>query len=152
MDNIERKIAVGLIISADGKIFQGQKDPKKGGVYSDGEWHIPGGGVEGKETIEQALIREISEEAGLDVSNLSYELIDDAGKSEAKKVLANGETVNVKMSFYVYKIVLATLAKDTPVKLKDDIYRYRWTDIAELKDLKLTPPSVVLFKKLGYLK
>lgn len=41
MREIERQIVSALIFSKDGKLFQGMKDPNKGGVYSDC-WHIPG--------------------------------------------------------------------------------------------------------------
>ncbi len=151
MRTIERKIATAVIFSADGKIFQGQKDPSKGGVYRDGYWHIPGGGIEEGETVEQALIREIKEETGIDVSNIKAILIDDKGEGESERTLANGEKVIAKMKFYVYKIVLPTNTEDTEIHLNDDLVKYRWTDPKELKNIKLTPPSVELFTKMGYL-
>lgn len=152
MRTIYRDIATAMIFSADGKLFQGQKDPNKGGVYSDGYWHIPGGGTKEGETITEALIREVREETGLDIENIPYELIDDTGANTAEKTLPSGEKVLAAMKFYVYKIVLPTTAEKTKISLNDDLVTYRWTDISsELKSLKLTPPSVELFTKLGYL-
>jgi 8-oxo-dGTP pyrophosphatase MutT (NUDIX family) len=151
MRTIERKIAVALILSADGKIFQGQKDPKKGGVYSDGYWHIPGGGIESGETTEHALIREVKEEIGLDITHIPFTLVDDTGTGESEKMLPTGENVRVKMKFYRYKIILPTKAESTKIELSDDLWKYKWVKPEELKTLKLTPPSVELFKKLGYL-
>jgi 8-oxo-dGTP pyrophosphatase MutT (NUDIX family) len=152
MRTIERNIAVALIISADGKILQGQKNAKKGGVYSNGEWHIPGGGVNKGETLEEALIREVAEETALDIKGIPFELIDDTGRGEAVKKAEDGEPVLVKMKFNTFKIILPQHSKDIIVKPNDDLGVFRWTNISELKDIKLTPPSVELFKKLGYIK
>ncbi len=151
MLTIERRIATAVIFSKDKKIFQGQKDPSKGGVYRDGYWHIPGGGIEEGETVEQALIREISEETGIDIRNIPFSLIADQGTGESEKIMPDGETVNVKMRFYEYEISLPFDSTDIEVHLNDDLVVYRWTDPKELKDLKLTPPSIKLFTKMGFL-
>lgn len=151
MRTINRDIATAMIFSADGKLFQGQKDPNKGGVYSDGYWHIPGGAVKEGETLDQALIREVKEETGLDITDLPYELIDDEGTGTSEKTLPSGEKVLAVMKFYVYKVTLPTKAEDTAISLNDDLATYRWTDMSELKNIKSTPPSVELFTKLGYI-
>ena len=84
-------------------MFQGQKDPQKGGVYCDC-WHFPGGGVGVDEDKETALAREIREETGIDVAGYEIELIDSSGRGEVKKILATGEEVLCKMNFFVYRI------------------------------------------------
>ena len=74
MREIERDIVSALIFSKDGKLFQGMKNAKKGGVYSDC-WHLPGGGVNDGENKEEALKREVKEETGLkilDIKPTSY--------------------------------------------------------------------------------
>jgi 8-oxo-dGTP pyrophosphatase MutT (NUDIX family) len=151
---IERDIVSALIFSKDGKLFQGMKDSRKGGVYSNLNcWHIPGGGVEERETKEEALIREIKEELDIDISGYKINLVDDKGTGGSKKVLKNGEEVFCKMKFFVYRVDVNNKNFDEiKINLKDDVSEYRWTDLSELKELKLTPPSVELFKKLGYLK
>ncbi len=150
MQTIERDIASALIFSKDGKIFQGKKNPKNGGVYLDC-WHIPGGGLEGGDTYTEAIIREVREETGIDISNCTLVLVDDVGVGESEKVLPSGEKVLCKMKFTVYKVTLDTDAAGTKVTLDDELAEYRWSDPKELKDLKLTPPSVELFQRLGYL-
>lgn len=152
MRTINREIVSAIIISKDGKIFQGMKHPEKGGVYSDC-WHIPGGGVDERETKEQALIREIKEETGIDISGYKFELVDDKGEGESEKVLKEtGEKVLCKMKFSVYKVEINDKkAEQIGVTLSDDLEKHIWTEPKELKNIKLTPPSIELFKRLGYL-
>lgn len=150
MKTIHRDIASALIFSKDGKLFQGKKNPKGGGVYLDC-WHIPGGGLDDGDTYTEAIVREVREETGINISNYVLVLVDDVGTGESEKTLPDGEKVLCKMRFTVYKIQLETNAADTKVTLDDELAEYRWTDPKELKDLKLTPPSVELFQRLGYL-
>ena len=71
---IERIIASVVITSSDGKILMGRKDPTKGGVYPD-TWHIPGGGIDDGESLENAAKREALEEVGLDLSSEKITLL-----------------------------------------------------------------------------
>ena len=148
---MERNIVSALIFAKDGKLFQGMKNSQEGGVYWDC-WHIPGGGVVEGENKEEALKREVKEETGIDVSGYKIVLVDDAGRGESNKTLKTGENVICKMNFFVYKVEINDKNSDEiKVSLNDDLVKYRWTDPKELSNLKLTPPSVELFKKLGYL-
>lgn len=61
------------------------------------------------------------------------------------------EKVICKMKFTVYKVRLDLPSDQIPVTLDDDLVRYQWVDPTELKNVKLTPPSVALFQRLGYL-
>lgn len=150
MREIQREIVSGLIFAKDGKLFQGQKDPQKGGVYCDC-WHLPGGGAEPGEDKKTALAREIKEETGIDIAGYGVELADDSGRGESKKVLGTGEEVLCQMKFFVYRIDVDKNSTDIEINLNDDLVKFRWTDPKELPGLKLTPPSVELFQKLGYL-
>lgn len=124
MREVQREIVSALIFSKDGKLFQGMKSPNDGGVYANC-WHIPGGGLDEGEDRIAGLIREVLKDTG--------------------------EKVLCKMHFNVYKVTLDTDADDVSVVLSDDLVEYQWTSPANLKDLKLTPPSVELFTRLGYL-
>ncbi len=152
MRTIQRDIVSALIFSKDGKLFQGMKDPALGGVYSDC-WHIPGGGIDDGEDKISALIREVREETGIDISKYTINLVDDEGGGEAEKTLKDtGEKVLCQMKFNVYKVVIDDLnAADIKISLNDDLVKYIWSDISELSSLKLTPPSIKLFTRLGYL-
>jgi 8-oxo-dGTP pyrophosphatase MutT (NUDIX family) len=141
-----------IIISKDGKIFQGMKDPNGGGVYLDC-WHIPGGGVDEGETNEQALVREIKEETGIDITPYEIALVDDLGTGESEKILKDtGEKVLCKMKFNVYKVEISDkLADEIEISLNDDLVTHAWTDPSEFKNKKLTPPARELFQRLGYI-
>lgn len=153
MKKIHRDIVSALIFSKDGKLFQGMKDPAKGGVYAD-YWHIPGGGIEASEDKISALIREINEEVGIDITPYSITLVDDKGEGESEKTIKEtGEHVLCKMKFYVYKVVINDKdANEIEAQLNDDLVSHCWSNLSDLKNMKITPPSVALFKRLGYLK
>ncbi|KKP32873.1 MAG: hypothetical protein UR22_C0005G0006 [Parcubacteria group bacterium GW2011_GWC2_32_10] len=56
------------------------------------------------------------------------------------------------MNFVVYKVLIDNKnANEIEVSLDDDLEEYAWQDLENLKSLKLTPPSVELFTKLGYI-
>jgi 8-oxo-dGTP pyrophosphatase MutT (NUDIX family) len=149
MRTIKRIIVSALIFSKEGKLFMGQKDSTGGGVYSDC-WHIPGGGVDERETKGIALIREIKEEVGINISQEKIELVDDQGTGTTEKLLKDtGEKVLCEMEFNVYKIKLNQNADDIQINLSDDLVKYKWFERSELKNVKLTPPSEKLFGKLG---
>lgn len=89
MNIIHREIVSALIFSKDG------------GVYTDC-WHIPGGGIEEGENKVDALIREIKEETGINISPYKIELADDKGSGESETFWeATHERVVCKMQFYV---------------------------------------------------
>lgn len=150
MREIQRQIASALIFSSDGKLLMGKKDPNKGGVYSDC-WHIPGGGIDDGEDMKSALIREVLEETGLVVTNPV--LVDDLGKGDSEKTLKDtGEKVVCHMCFNVFKITLEKQASKIELVPTDDLVELKWFDKEELKDVKLTPPSIELFKRLRLIK
>lgn len=150
MRRVKREIVAGLIISSDNRILMGKK--KGGGVYPDC-WHIPGGGVEKGESKEEALIREIKEEVGIDVSNLVIKKIS-SGDSDCsvKTDRKTGEKYKVEMNFSVYEVDFLEKAEEIEIVLEDDLEKARWVDRDELGKIKLTPPSEKLFGKLGWIE
>ena len=127
-------------------------DLSGGGVYGDC-WKIPGGGVDPGETLQQALTREVREETGIDISTIPITLVDDSMTGEAEKNLRDtGERVLAKMKFYTYRATLNIPSVEVRVILDPhEFNEYRWVQISELKQLKLSPPSLALFGELGYI-
>lgn len=152
MRTIHRDIVSAVIFSRDGKLLMGMKDPKDGGVYADC-WHIPGGGIDDNEPQLEALRREILEETGIDTKACNVKLVDDQGRGETEKTLKDtGEKVVCKMKFNVYQVEVNKDAADVETTLKDDLIRVEWVSLADLKNYKLTPPSIELFERLNYLR
>ena len=151
MRTIDREIVSALILSKDGKLLMGRKDSTHGGVYSDC-WHIPGGGLDTGEDLMHGLTREIAEETGIDISTGRVSLTDDSGYGESEKTLKeSGERVLCKMHFNVYSVQLDRDAAQVPLAMNDDLVELRWFQMSELQELKLTPPSITLFRKLGWI-
>lgn len=150
---IYRKIASAIIFSKDGKMLLGKKDPSKGGVYPD-DWHIPGGGVEENETLEDALTREITQEViGLDISKYNLKKIPLIGKGETVKTLSSGERVWCKMEFNRFEIHLDKSASELVQEVApgDDLVELRWFSKAELATVSQAADGKEFFKQAGYI-
>lgn len=61
------EVAAGVILRKDGRFLLGQRAPD---TYYPGYWEFPGGKVEARETPSQALVRELDEELGIEVTTL----------------------------------------------------------------------------------
>ena len=55
------------------------------------------------------------------------------------------------MKFYVYRVDIDNNADDIPAKPSDDLTKLEWVHLARLNTYKLTPPSLTLFGRLGYI-
>lgn len=63
MTSSRPEASVGAVVVRDGKILL----VRRGRGPAIGKWSVPGGRVEGGETLVQAVAREVAEETGLDV-------------------------------------------------------------------------------------
>lgn len=134
------RIVVGAVIQKGGQVLLGYR-PEGRYPYPD-SWHIPGGGINlGEETCEEAILREIKEETGLLVGNLE-KVHWDTGFEPNK---------NKEKTYYTYLVFRCDYISGE-VSADGDLERFEWVDIADLKDYKLTVPSITLFKHLGYLR
>src|SRR5690554_4934888 len=61
------KVAAGLILDAHGRLLLGQRPEGKPWA---GWWELPGGKIEPGESIEQALVRELDEELGIQATQI----------------------------------------------------------------------------------
>ena len=133
------RLIVSAVIEKDGKILLGRKE-KDRGPYPN-TWHIPGGGVElDKESLEEAITREIKEETGLEVENLEKLAFDED--------FANNK--HGELTHYVFLVFKCSCKSGEP-KPSDDLVELEWFNREQLQELPLTKPSTRLFKELGYI-
>lgn len=132
---MKTRVVAVAIIEKDGKILMGNK-AKDVGPYPN-TWRLPGGGVEDGESLEKALIREVKEETGLEVTNL-----EEVGLQEDDEPNKHGERTHY--TFHIFRAEVA--GKENPT---DEFPELRWIDKSELKDMPLARPSIQYFKQIG---
>ena len=110
-----------------------------------GKLDLPGGGIEHTETPEEALVREINEEAGLKV--IDYELIGVVTNNIVWQM--KRDTIEDLHHFGVlYKVKTEGTLKTTPDGL--DSNGCNWYEIKKLKKDEVTPFVIRGLEKLGY--
>jgi len=150
---IERVIASVVILSSDGKLLMGRKDPAGGGVYAD-VWHIPGGGIEPGESLEDAARREAQQEiVGLDLTGVTLNHLPFIGHGQTVKTLESGEKVWCKMEFNRFEIHLDKPAAGLAKILHpgDDLAELHWFAKSELATTPLIPGGKEFFAEAGYI-
>jgi 8-oxo-dGTP pyrophosphatase MutT (NUDIX family) len=148
---VDRLIASLIIVSGDGKILMGRKDPTKGGVYPDA-WHIPGGGVNKGESLEDAARREGQEETGIDLADAKLAPLSFIGRGETTKTLPSGERVWCSMTFNRFEARLNRPAAEVKANPTDDLIELRWFEPDELASVKQIPGGREFFIQAGYIK
>ena len=120
------EVVVGAIIeNSEGKILLA-RSPKW-----NGKWIIPGGHIEPGEAIEEAGLREVKEEVGLDLKSLG--------------IISYGEMINLKdfhrPAHFIYFDILCKI-KDQEVRIDgDELTEYGWFLPEEALKIELTGGS-----------
>ena len=136
---MECRVIATAIIEKGNELLFGHK-PKDIGPYPN-TWHLLGGAINlGKESLEEALKREIMEEAGIEIESIERVSFDEDYEPNKR-----GETTH-----YIF-LVFKAKYKSGNAKAADDITELKWILKSELKEVKLTRPSIKLFKELGYI-
>ncbi len=152
MREIHRTIASALIFSKDNKLLMWRKDSNSWWVYLDC-WHIPWGWIDEWESLEEALIREVKEEIGLDISNLEITLLSYIDTWISEKTLKNTwEKVLCHMEFNRFKVFVNKNASDIVLHLTDDLVEIKWFNLEELSNIKHIPWGKKFFQKIWYIK
>ena len=132
------RLVVAEVVEKADYVLLGRK-PKDTYPYPN-TWLILGGGINlGKESAEDAIKREIREEANIDV-----EIIEQIGFDEDNEPNKNGEMTHYLFLIYRAKYVSGQL------KPGSDILELKWFKKIELQKLKLNRASIRLFKTIGY--
>jgi len=124
---------VRAIIVRDGKIIL-IKRTKSDSTY----WVFPGGGVEAGETKQQALIREVKEELGLDIAVKDLLI---------SRPSAHPETSNSTEYFFIAEIIGGQLGAGTgpeynPESNYQGSYELEWVKILVLSKINLRPIEI----------
>ena len=121
-----------LIFNADGKLLLTRRacDPDKG------KYDLPGGFVDPGENAEEALIRELKEELGIEITNLTY-----LG-SKSNEYLFSGITVFTTDFAYKTEVV-----SSEHLKAGDDILSFEWVDPVQVDPFEIPAPSIRYFVK-----
>jgi len=103
------------------------KHPKKWAKDS-GLWFTVSGGVEGKETSEDAVKREVLEETSLVIKELFY--LNWASVYDCEYFKDDGKTGKVKK--HCYERMYLAFVDSYKVKLNEEHINYRWVTLSEL--------------------
>jgi 8-oxo-dGTP diphosphatase len=99
-------------------------------VKTKGNWFFPGGHVEGGETVQEALGRELKEEIGIEMTMASF-----IGLNENKFIFKGGNHQEVNIIFEVE-------INNYEVKCCEDHLEFHWFDLADLENLLVLPDGM----------
>ncbi len=126
-------VGAGALMIENGKLLLIKRGAKPG----QGRWSIPGGIVELGERVQDAIVREVKEECGLDIE--VEELVD------VFDSITRDEKGRIQYQF----VVVNFLAKIRGGILKnaDDVLEARWVQLNEVEEYNLTNSFRAFFQK-----
>ena len=126
-------VGVGAVIICSGKILLEKRKSEPG----KGKWSIPGGLVELGESVEQAVVREVREETGLEVQKPElFDVVDNVEVDEDGKIKYHFVMVD-----YFLKL------KGGVLKAADDAAELKWIEFDEVEKYDLTKPFRAFFQR-----
>ena len=117
-------VGVGAIIVCNGKILLEKRKSEPGR----GKWSVPGGLVELGESTEQAVIREVKEETGLDVEN--PELID-----VVNNIILDA---NGKIEYHFVIVDYFVKLRGGELNAADDAEELKWVALDDVEKYNIT--------------
>ncbi|HVV25505.1 MAG TPA: NUDIX domain-containing protein [Candidatus Saccharimonadales bacterium] len=125
----EKKFHVGvkaMIVNEQGKLLLMKEDVRRHSLPTSEYWDFPGGRMQEKESVLDALAREVEEETGVTQINDPEFVTAVISNHEIK--LKDGEVVGLVLMVYKVKIDLAT-----KIKLSHEHLAFEWVGKAEAK-------------------
>jgi nucleoside triphosphatase len=150
MRTIDRKIVGAFIFSSDDKILLCKM--AAGGAY-EGQWVVPGGGVDPGETPETAVIREVQEEVGIPLDVAGVRPLKGHGADTREKTLrGSGERVLVHMTFHDFEVRLPNTAHSIAIDFCDEFTDATFFDREEIAKTDVAPLTLTRLKNLWQMK
>ena len=122
------KQVTAAIIVSDNKVLLARRDE---GERLSGFWEFPGGKIEGNESPQSCLERELQEELGLE--------------TKAYEVLAESQYHYEHGSFYLLALRTEIIGGEIELNVHDAV---EWVSINELMQYKLAPADIPIAEKL----
>jgi len=134
MITAEFNVIVVAVLRKNNEILLGQKIEGPHPVGLGGKWHFPGGVVEKRETLEEALRREMREELGIEI--------------EINDLIGVGHSFNPNWKGkrnYAVQVYFECFPKSDNLKPSSDVVDVKWVKEREigkyLKDIEHTLPN-----------
>ena len=130
------EVAVGGIVVSDGRLLL----VRRGRGAGIGRWSVPGGRVDFGETLEQAVVRELREETGLEVAVVRF-------LGFAERI---GDTPR-PYHFVILDFVAEALDPEASPQAGDDATEATWVSLDRLDELPLVDGLVEFLEAHGVL-
>jgi 8-oxo-dGTP pyrophosphatase MutT (NUDIX family) len=118
-----------LIVNDEGRLLLFRFVHRTGALAGQDFWATPGGGVEDGETMEQAAVRELAEETGLQRTNVGPEV----ARREVAFQLPGGEHVVSDERYFVVRVTDDTLSRANWTAFEREVMvDHRWWSRDEL--------------------
>lgn len=115
----------GVVAHPDGRVLL----VRRGRPPRQGEWSLPGGKVEPGETLEQAIVREVKEETGLDVRCVRTLVL------------------YVLDPYDIHEMLCEPLEPMAEIVASDDAMDARWARLGELESLGVRPDAIRIIRE-----
>jgi nucleoside triphosphatase len=135
-----RIIATGLVWNKRRELLFCKMPPDRG-VFP-GQWGFPGGGIKKNEKMKEALKRELMEEIGIEVKQITPALFKDG---QHEKYCSDGPKKNVYMIFLIFHCV----ADCENILLNEEFTEYKWVCEEEVQKLDLNTETIDTLNKIG---
>ena len=130
---MKHRISAGALVTKDGKLLL--VNHRKEGHYD--FWVAPGGGVIGTETLQEAALREVKEETGLNVHIGKLAYIEEAHTPEV-----GAEVRNCKFWFHAQAEPLQEISVEAREAVEEGIVAAAFLSPAEFGSKTVFPPVV----------